>query len=301
MRPGQPPQVGMNEELTMQAIRRCTEALSAAGLTVLSLDETQTRLLASEHRDCNEEECGRAVASELHVDYAARVMIWLSDGTPTAVVIQFIPQGGGEPIAGRSSVDGDFESGIDAAIRDGLVNLRADRTGTLRITTEPTGAAVRVDGRGVGRSPVQRTLPQGNHHVEAEHEGLFAEETVEVVAHSATDLELVLHEVEGAEAPRPASGNVLEWLNYVIGGIAFALAIGLSIYPIYSLSRTGVCTSPSGERCERWVEAGPRAVSMLVGSGVSLGLGIFFFAARPITGGGGSSAGALGLELGGAF
>ena len=294
LRPGQPPQVGMNEDLTMQAIRRCTEALSAAGLTVLSLDETQTRLLASEHRDCNEEECGRAVASELHVDYAVLVMIWLSDGTPTAVVVQFIPEGGGAPIAGEGRTGEDFEALIDAAIRDGLVNLRADRTGTLRITTEPTGAVVRVDGRGVGRSPVQRTLPQGSHRVEAEHEGLFGEETVEVVAHSATDLELVLHEVEGAEAPVATSGP--NWGNFLAAGLAFAAAIVLAIDPIATLSSLNECTSRFGRTCERWVEAGPRTIGLLISSGLSVGAGVVFMVVPPFPGRGGGASAQLGYE-----
>ena len=290
-----------NEDLTMQAIQRCTEALSAAGLTVLSFDETQTRLLASEHRDCNEEECGRAVASELHVDYAVLVMIWLSDGTPTAVVVQFIPEGGGAPIAGQGRAERDFDGLIDAAVRDGLVRLRADRTGTLRITTEPTGAVVSVDGREVGRSPVQRTLPQGSHRVEARADGLYGEETVEVVAHSATDLELVLHEVEGGEAPVVVASGP-HWANFVLGGALIALGIVLAIDPIYTLANEGQCSAVSvAGGCERWYEVGPRGVSLLVLGSASLVAGPIVMGVQPIPPERGGGQSALGLSTAGRF
>ena len=147
---------------------------------------------------------------------------------------------------------------------------------------------------------IQRTLPQGNHHVEAEHEGLFAEETVEVVAHSATDLELVLHEVEGAEAPAVVDEG--HWANFVIGGALIALGIVLAIDPFFTLANEGQCASGVVMgRCDRWYTIGPRGVGMLIGSGLAVAGGVVVMVAQPIERESGGSSGAMLRGPGGRF
>ena len=142
-------------------------------------------------------------------------------------------------------------------------------------------------------------MPQGSHRVEAEHEGMVGEETVEVVAHSATDLELVLHEVEGVETPAVVDEG--HWANFVIGGALIALGVVLAIDPIYTIANEGRCAEdPFMGRCERRYEVGARSVGLLIGGGLALTGGVVVMAVQPIrettTGGAGAT-----LGLGGAF
>ena len=188
---------------------------------MLGLEDAQQRLLSSDNRDCNAIDCGGTVAHELDVDVSVLVTVWTRDGLPTSVVVTFIDQQG-ESIAGDAQVETTFEVAVDAALTLALTRLRANRTGTLRVTTDPTGAAVRIDGREVGRAPLERLLPVGEHRVDARLDDMTAEGTAEIVAHDTTELALTLEAAAQPPPPPPPGLNPLVpvGIGLIVAGVA---------------------------------------------------------------------------------
>ena len=67
---------------------------------------------------------------------------------------------------------------------------RRETAGTVRVTSAPERAQVRIDGLDVGEAPVERSLPAGGHVIEAESTGY---ETYRAAIELADRQELALH------------------------------------------------------------------------------------------------------------
>lgn len=124
------------------------------------------------------------VVTEVDDGSDARPRLFL-DGAPVSVTFRSEPDGDGHRFTARleriASGDHDLEVQLarfgphvaDITIRDGQTTeqeaVLSARFATLRITSDPSGAKVALDGRSVGTTPLTRHTDIGNHEVVVEH------------------------------------------------------------------------------------------------------------------------------------
>ena len=107
---------------------------------------------------------------------------------------------------------------------------RRETAGTLRITSAPADAEVRIDGLEVGASPVTRRLPAGGHVVEADADGY---ETYRTSIELADRQELALHLVLD-EDTEPITTRWWFWAGaagVVVGATVAIVLLGMPSEP----------------------------------------------------------------------
>lgn len=135
----------------------------------------------------------------------------------------------------RDRVDPPDRERVEAHIASLQERLEAERrerrhaptTGTLRIRTSIEGAAVAVDGRSLGESPIAApmTLPPGRHRLTVHEDGYVPfESEVRVEAGVTTAAYAELEPATDYRAVR--GGRIFTW---IAGGLA-AVALGTSVY-----------------------------------------------------------------------
>ena len=118
-----------------------------------------------------------------------------------------------DALAAISRLDKEYEGKLDAEMRDVLAKIKTEITtlaARLEVTVEPMGAAVTIDGRKVGKSPLARPVlvDPGEHAVRATLAGYAAAESiVQVISRQTEKVRLVLKREAGAVlAPVAAVG-----------------------------------------------------------------------------------------------
>jgi tetratricopeptide (TPR) repeat protein len=117
-----------------------------------------------------------------------------------------------------------------AAIRAAEHRLHDRGVQLLLVRTKPPGAAVAIDGRNLGASPVAITLPPGKHRVTAYDAGRSAEADVDLTPERSLDVEVIVETAArdiGALAPT-AHGTLTScaWVPAAAASGALALAGG---------------------------------------------------------------------------
>lgn len=135
-----------------------------------------------------------------------------------------------------------------------------NRAGVLRVSSEPAGALVRVDGKRAGATPLDSEQRPGKHELEVSRPGYFSEtRSVEVVA-GETHEEIV--DLRRQAAPMPA------WRKPVMYGAAAAGVLAL-VGGVVALSiNEGDRCAPDKEQCLYTL---PGGVAALVGGSLALG------------------------------
>lgn len=148
----------------------------------------------------------------------------------------------------------------------------------LRITTEPAGAKVTVDGRSVGRSPLQARVLVGQRTVEAHLPGhTDARTQVEIVPGEIASVRLDLPK-KGAVTPPPARPRAvapaeplrprrragLRLWAYVAWGAAALSAGGAGV--MYAVGAQAIDARDDADDAATWDEENDRATSMQTGA-----------------------------------
>ncbi len=164
-------------------------AVRAAGHRATPPAEVGRRLEASGAAPCATLECAPAVFAALEVAGVVELTLW-SDGRGAAreVVVAIARRDGAAESSGTSPV---AAGGLAAAVRAALDAALAGgtrRVGVrLRVTVDPDGAALTLDGRPLGRAPWEGVLPAGSHVIVAGHVGReAARRVVALVAEPVT-------------------------------------------------------------------------------------------------------------------
>lgn len=276
--PGQPPEQELAEEASRRAIAAVTEALSSRNLTVLRMEDAQHRLLGGPHEGCNEIECGASAAEILAVDFVVLVSVWAPRGTPTSVVVTLI-DAQGESVAGDTPADADtIEESARSALATAYDRWRASNSGRLVVRTVPPHAEIELDGRSLGRAPLERLVPAGAHRIAARRDRLAVEREIQVPARRVTELTLTLRAIEPNEAEadaRAAGGEdslaFSDWAVPVgVGAIGIGGTIAIAV-PALSAATTG-CAEPSEHGCavSNRLAVGPTVGWAVLGATVAL-------------------------------
>jgi PEGA domain len=172
-----------------------------------------------------------------------------------------------------------------AAATSDLVNAigatSAADSGRLRISSEPDGARIMVDGQPVGVTPMEYQVPSGNHQVTVDKAGFVTQsETVEVKRSDLASVRIVLVadgtatignrvKPDGA-VPGGKKSNVVAYSLLIGGGVAIVAGVSMLLL---DQSPTG----PDGKQRETYFE-GTLPGSLLIGAGaVSAGIGTYLW------------------------
>jgi len=105
---------------------------------------------------------------------------------------------------------------------------RRETAGSLRITSAPERAAIRVDGLEVGTAPIERRVPSGGHVIEAHLPGFETYRTsVELAERQALPLNVVLEEDTGPGL----TGQWWFWAGVSALAVGAAIAIVVAVEP----------------------------------------------------------------------
>jgi hypothetical protein len=110
-------------------------------------------------------------------------------GADGRAAVQSVYQAGGVPVEGKEQTP---EQGLEALMVE-AVRALFQATGTVKVTTDPDGATVSIDGREVGVSPVITEVPVGMHGIVATLPNhVTVEVTANVVAGRLTPVQMTL-------------------------------------------------------------------------------------------------------------
>ncbi|MCX4242825.1 PEGA domain-containing protein [Paraliomyxa miuraensis] len=104
------------------------------------------------------------------------------------------------------------------------------QTGTLSISSSPTGAEVLVDGQPVGVTPLQMALPIGSHQLTLRRGGFESiDSDVSIEAGLTATIELALTPVSAERKPLPPIVRPLSWAAIGVGTAALGSGIALFV------------------------------------------------------------------------
>ncbi|MCA9526247.1 MAG: PEGA domain-containing protein [Myxococcales bacterium] len=107
--------------------------------------------------------------------------------------------------------------------------------GTLEVQSVPEGATVLVDGRPVGRTPLQLPVASGRHFVAVEHAGHSRESReIAVDAGKVQRLDFTLVSVKAPPPPVAQESNAPAW---ILLGVGTTMIVGGSIAGVIALDR----------------------------------------------------------------
>ncbi len=279
---GQPPPA----DAQAAAVEAVTRALAGSGVTVIAAPDAQRRMVGEPFAECNALECGAEVVRSLGVDYVVLVTVWAPRGSPTSVVVTLI--GAGDSAAGDAPVEGDVTTAALSALTTATQRWQASQMGFIAVTSQPEGAAVEVDGRLVGQTPLRHLVAAGQRRVRIHLEGYdTVEQTVRVEPTQEHPVDVTLAPATAGEHhdEQPGGGTYTEphFANWIIGSALVAGGIAALISPIVTLATEGDCTDPvSSGWCRSVVSFGPQS-GVLMGVGIAAIVGgAVFMIAQPI-------------------
>lgn len=271
-------------EAQQAAIDAVTRALTADQITVIGTPDAQRRMVGEPFAECNALDCGAQVARSLGVDFVVLVTLWAPRGEPTSVVVTLI--GANDSAAGDAPIDGDVVAATLRALTTAQQRWQAAQMGFLEVRSNPPGAAVEIDGRLVGQTPIRHLAMAGLRSVRIHLEGYEpVEERVRVEPTREHPVEVTL--TQATEPPPvavPETRTEPHWANWLVGGALVAGGIAALVSPIHTLARLGECVESGGLEpgwCRSEVTFGVQSGVLLgVGAAALIG-GIVFLAAQP--------------------
>jgi len=195
-----------------RALGLLVAALREAGQRAVPPTEVARRLEARGEAACASLECASRVFDALDVAGVVEMTLWSgARGAVREVVVAILQRGEASESADTAPVG---RAGLDAALRTALAAAR-DGTGRragvrVRVTVEPDGAALTLDGRLLGRAPWEGVLPAGRYTIVAGHAGHDAvRRVVELVEAPVTVALRLPPEAAGA----PVDGSQVSEMN----------------------------------------------------------------------------------------
>lgn len=267
-----------------------TEELRAHGLVVMASRDAQLRMADQPMEGCADIDCAPDVNRFLGTTFAVLTELTWLRGRPTMINVVLIGLDDGVSAGGQAVIErgGDLATAVRTAFSTAWDRWQADAQGQLQIDTTPPGAFVEIDGTSVGRSPIRQLVATGVHTVRVALDG-YVTETREVTLDRHEERALVIELAPPAPEPTPPPVAVTEtfedqphWSNWVIGGGAIALAIGLSISPIWTAATAGELIDHGAAGTETVVFDAQSAALAVIGGALLIG-GVVFLVLHPIT------------------
>jgi hypothetical protein len=219
----------VDESTRARALSALVGALRESGQRALPPAEVARRLSARGEAACAALECAPRLLAALEIAAVAELTLW-SDarGAVREVVVALLRRGEAES-AGTSPVG---RAGLDAALRAALAAARAGAGRSagvrVRVTVEPDGAALTLDGRPLGRAPWEGVLPAGRHTIVAGHAGHDAARRVVELVDAPVTVALSLAPESGASAAHGSQDDENNRESVVVSPAAVAAAAASS-------------------------------------------------------------------------
>lgn len=233
---------------------------------------------------CIDPPCITEALREEGVAFAAFVSVWASATDDSAQQVQVVLRTPRDTTYEHESLVND---GVATAARQALAAALSNSTGArrvaLRVTSEPAGAALSVNGNPSGTTPTTLDLSVGTHTVTASLMGYHpASRRLELTADRNLHFRLRPDGTSSA-AESPSEGERVSVVNYLLGGGLVLIGGGLLTRSFVALGRDGECKS----RCDSASSAqvydfGGRSIALLaVGAAAVVG-GVVVLALRPL-------------------
>ncbi len=242
----------------------------------------EVRVLPSDA--CIDPPCITEQFAEENVVFAAFVSVWASATDDAAQQVQVVLRTPRNTTYEHESLVND---GIGAAARQALAAALSNSAGArrvaLRVTSEPEGAALSVNGNPGGTTPTTLDLSVGMHTVTASLMGYHpASRRLELTADRSLHFEL-RPENPTDDTSTTVSNEEVSPLNYVLGGGLVLAGSALLVPSLMTLARDGDCRSG----CDRAAEAslydfGGRSIAMLSLGGALVIGGSVLLILRPL-------------------
>lgn len=149
-----------------------------------------------------------------------------------------------------------------AAMIDGLMTRVGSfnaKAGTLKLTSSPSGVAVLIDGKSIGKTPLEHELKEGDHELVLRRDGYLEEKrTVTIETGGIAEQAIQLRRKGSSGMRRLATYGAAATAVALIGGGIVALAL-----------HEGEPCSPSKKECRVTKPAG---IAAFAGAGVMLGV-----------------------------
>jgi TolB-like protein len=267
------------------------------GLTAVDFDVTGGASISNRTIDgapasaCRDESCARRVASELGVAYLINGQVTEKEKSYT-VSLELVNGKNGQVVgSNRESCEicgleeaAEKMSLAAAALRTRLESL-VKAPSRVVIRTRPEGARLSIDGKSVGRSPLDVTLTGGRHTVRVNMEGYDpTERTLTVVAGVDENLELDL-----VRLPTKFPFKTAGWSAIAAGGAALIVGGVLVALDNREVSCQPEDKDPRGHCPEVWDTGLAGAALMGVGAVAGTLGGVWLYLGSP-------SGGAVGRE-----
>ena len=132
--------------------------------------------------------------------------------------------------------------------------------GRLKVTSEPAGARVVVDGKPIGTTPLDYSLPLGDHRIVIESPGRHtAARSVSIRKGKTATVEVAL----AVKSPRSKLAFV------VIGG---GVALGITGGVLLALDQD---VAPGDTQTKSYFDSAPAGVALLATGAVAIGVGVY--------------------------
>jgi hypothetical protein len=271
-----------------QPLRESLTARLVEGLTTVGFQVVGPRAAGSgsSRSGCSDPDCLRELAEKVNARYLVTARV--EESAKSFEITLDLFNGRTGAVVGtsreRCEICGAEEVGekvsLAAAALRARLSVLARAPVRFVIRTRPHGAAIKIDDRPVGETPVDVTLAAGAHRMFIEREGFFPLErsfTVTSGVDETLDLDLV-------RLPSPFPFRAAGWSALAAGTV---LAAG-GVY-LLRLDGQEVACSPSvkdgGGRCPRVYRTNVAGAALLGASAVSATLGgVWLFLAPPTTG-----------------
>lgn len=265
-----------------------TEELREHGLVVMASRDAQLRMADQPIETCSAIDCAPDVNRFLGTTFAVLTELTWLRGRPTMINVVLIGLESGASAGGQAVIErgGDLAAAVRSAFSTAWDRWQADSQGQLVIETTPPSAFIEIDGTSVGRAPIRQLVSSGVHRVRATLEGYVAdsrEVTLDRHEERAITIELASETPEVAVITPPEETYVDEpsWLNWVIGGGALAIGVGLAIEPIWTAATQGEVID-NGAAGTETVTFGPVSGALAIVSGAILIGASVFMIVHPI-------------------
>ncbi|MEM6961223.1 MAG: PEGA domain-containing protein [Myxococcota bacterium] len=262
-----------DKELSSHIQSALTEALVQSGHDVISADVIQHRRAAAGLGGCDTTPCWSEQRAQLGLEGVLLVSSFLSGGRPASIELIVVSEDGiGR--ADRSSENLLLSAVLPELLQEALRDAENEGEKVVRVSSQPPGAAVIIDERFVGTTPIDTLVTPGIHTLVVRHESA-GEEVREFEVGSAAGgvFEMAVNlerdasesDVQGSGTPSGSTDRSktrrLPLARIVTAGVVAAGASALFSVGMVGLVRSNSCSSraPDGT-CEQF-DRGQRGIS----------------------------------------
>ena len=224
--------------------------------------------------DCPHATCLTTVLRAQAVDVGAVVAVWARAGqeVPYEASVTLLDQEGQEYAARFRIEEGDVAQAARQALAAALASFRGEGRVFVRIGGTPLGAGVTVDGRPVGRLPVEIEVEAGEHVLTISQQGYRSERRTFLAQTepdgSASRLSITLERTT-AESPS-SSGRMRRIWGGLLLGAGSALSVGALTF---AMLFSGECKDMQDGSCQETWDLEVGSLLGWAGAGLALAVG----------------------------